>query len=140
MLKHQEKAQATSIFSGQNGAPRHVAIVPLTRDIDTRSAINRLNESVDVSDDVSPDGLSRVRIDRFRQSVMYIPAKYDLMSALDSCRMADFVVVVLSAQEEVEEEGEIILRSIEGQGISNVLAVVQVGGSPERCLTPGLTA
>jgi len=140
MLKHQEKAQATSIFSGQNGAPRHVAIVPLTRDIDTRSAINRLNESVDVSDDVSPDGLSRVRIDRFRQSVMYIPAKCDLMSALDSCRMADFVVVVLSAQEEVEEEGEIILRSIEGQGISNVLAVVQVGGSPERCLTPGLTA
>ncbi|KAL2008679.1 hypothetical protein VTN00DRAFT_6873 [Thermoascus crustaceus] len=125
MLKHQEKAQATSIFSGQNGAPRHVAIVPLSSDIDTRAAITRLNESVDLPDDVSPDGISRVRVDRFRQSIMYVPAKYDLMSALDACRMADFVVVVLSAEKEVDEEGEILLRSIEGQGISNVLAVVQ---------------
>lgn len=128
MLKHQEKAQATSIFSGQNGAPRHVAIVPLSSDIDTRTAITRLNQSVDVPDDVSPDGISRVRVDRFRQSIMYVPAKYDLMSALDACRMADFVVVVLSAEKEVDEEGEILLRSIEGQGISNVLAVVQVCG------------
>lgn len=124
--KHQEKAQATSIFSGSNGAPRHVAIVPVSPDIDTRAAIRQMNESVDVPDDVSQDGISRVRIDRFRQSVMYIPAKYDLMNALDACRMADFVIVVLSAEKEVDEEGELLLRSIEGQGISNVFAVVQV--------------
>ncbi|KAL1850897.1 ribosome biogenesis protein tsr1 [Paecilomyces lecythidis] len=124
-LKHQEKAQATSIFAGSNGAPRHVAVVPLSSDIDTRAAIRQLNESVDVPDDVSQDGISRVRVDRFRQSVMYIPAKYDLMQALDASRMADFVVVVLSADKEVDEEGELILRSIEGQGISNVVAVVQ---------------
>ncbi|GAE00117.1 conserved hypothetical protein [Paecilomyces variotii No. 5] len=124
-LKHQEKAQATSIFAGSNGAPRHVAVVPLSSDIDTRAAIRQLNESVDVPDDVSQDGISRVRVDRFRQSVMYIPAKYDLMHALDASRMADFVIVVLSADKEVDEEGELILRSIEGQGISNVLSVVQ---------------
>ncbi|KKK23955.1 hypothetical protein ARAM_003432 [Aspergillus rambellii] len=124
-LKHQEKAQATSIFSGQNGAPRHVAIVPLSVDIDTTAIIRALNESVDVSSDISSDSIPRVRIDRFRQSLQYIPAKYDLMSALDACRMADFVVVALSAEVEVEEEGELLLRSIEGQGISNVVAMVQ---------------
>jgi pre-rRNA-processing protein TSR1 len=124
-LKHQERSQATSIFAGQNGAPRHVAIVPLSADVDTAAAISSINESVDVLTDVSPDGPTRVRIDRFRQSVHYVPAKYDMMSALDVCRMADFVVLVLSSEVEVDEQGQMLLRSIQGQGISNVLTVVQ---------------
>ncbi|KAL4760185.1 small subunit rRNA maturation protein TSR1 [Aspergillus foveolatus] len=123
--KQQERAQAISIFSGQNGAPRHVAIVPLSTDIDTTAIIKALNESVDVTSDVLPETISRVRIDRFRQNLQYIPAKYDLMSALDACRMADFVVLAISAHLEVEEQGELLLRSIEGQGVSNVIAVVQ---------------
>lgn len=124
-LKHQEKSQATSIFAGQNGAPRHVAVVPLSADIDVAAAITALNESVDVGSEISPDQATRVRIDRFRQSVLYLPAKYDLMTALDVCRMADFVVLVLSAKVEVEDDGEVLLRSIESQGISNVVTVVQ---------------
>ncbi|PKX99092.1 small subunit rRNA maturation protein TSR1 [Aspergillus novofumigatus IBT 16806] len=124
-LKHQEKAQANSIFTGANGAPRHVAVVPLSADIDVAAVLRSLNESVDVSVDVSADTISRVRIDRFRQSLQYIPAKFDLMGALDVCRMADFVVLALSSEVEVEEQGEQLLRSIEGQGISNVVAVVQ---------------
>ncbi|KAK2758308.1 hypothetical protein FQN54_004154 [Arachnomyces sp. PD_36] len=124
-VKHQEKIQATSIFAGQNGAPRHIAIIPLTPDVDTQQAIHLLNESVEAPGDVSQGGISRVRIERFRQNVMYIPAKRDLISALDTCRLADFVVLILSAKEEVDETGELLLRSIEGQGISNVQAVVQ---------------
>ncbi|KAL1965575.1 hypothetical protein VTN77DRAFT_5659 [Rasamsonia byssochlamydoides] len=125
LLKHKERVQATSIFSGQNGAPRHTAIVPLADTIDTGAVIRTLNESVDAPADISVDGACRVRIDRFKQSLMYIPAKFDLMNALDACRIADFVVLVLPAETEVEEEGEILLRSIEGQGISNVLVVTQ---------------
>lgn len=125
-LKHQEKAHTTSIFNGQNGAPRQVAMIPLTVDLDMAAAIRALNESVDVSSEVSGDSISRVRIDRFRQSVQYMPAKLNLMNALDVSRMGDFVVLVLSAEVEVEEQGESLLRSIEGQGISNVIAVVQV--------------
>lgn len=125
-LKHQEKAQAVSIFAGQNGAPRQVAVVPLSVDIDVAAVIRSMNASVDVEGDISADGLSRVRIDRFRQNVQYILAKYDLMNALDACRMADFVVLVMSAEVEVEDEGELILRSIESQGISNTMAAVQV--------------
>lgn len=125
-MKHQEKAQSVSIFTGQNGAPRHVAVVPLSADIDVAAIIRALNESVDVSAEISPDSATRVRVDRFRQTLQYIPAKYDLMNALDVCRMADFVILALSAQVEVEEQGELLLRSIEGQGISNVIAMVQV--------------
>lgn len=124
-MKHQQRAQETSIFTGQNGAPRHVAIVPLSVDIDIPSTIQALNESVDVSSAVAIDGATHVRIDRFRQSLLYIPAKYDVINALDVCRMADFVVLVLSSEVEVAEEGELLLRSIESQGISNVVTVVQ---------------
>ena len=124
-LKHQEKAQATSIFSGQSGAPRHVAVVPLSLDIDVAAAIRALNESVDVSSVISSEKATRVRIDRFRQSVLYIPTKYDLVNALDVCRMADFVILALSAETEVADGGELLLRSIESQGISNVVTVVQ---------------
>jgi pre-rRNA-processing protein TSR1 len=84
-----------------------------------------LNESVDLSCAISIDGPTRVRVERFRQSLLYIPAKYDLMNALDVCRMADFVVLVVSSETEVQEDGELLLRSIESQGISNVVTVVQ---------------
>lgn len=124
-LKHQEKTQANSIFTGQNGAPRHVAVVPLSTDIDIASVISSLNESVEVSTEVSADSITRVRIDRFRQSLLYVPSKFELLSAMDVCRMADFVILVMSPEVEVEEEGELLLRSIESQGISNVMAVVQ---------------
>lgn len=124
-LKHQQRVQETSIFTGQNGAPRHIAIVPLTPDIDIPATIQALNESVDLSCAISIDGPTRVRVERFRQSLLYIPAKYDLMNALDVCRMADFVVLVVSSETEVQEEGELLLRSIESQGISNVVTVVQ---------------
>jgi pre-rRNA-processing protein TSR1 len=124
-LKHQQRVQETSIFNGQNGAPRHIAIVPLTPDIDVPATIQALNESVDLSCAISIDGPTRVRVERFRQSLLYIPAKYDLMNALDVCRMADFVVLVVSSETEVQEDGELLLRSIESQGISNVVTVVQ---------------
>uniref|UniRef100_A0A093XNN4 Ribosome biogenesis protein tsr1 like n=1 Tax=Talaromyces marneffei PM1 TaxID=1077442 RepID=A0A093XNN4_TALMA len=124
-VKRQEKSQAASIFAGQNGAPRQVAIVPLADNIDVAAVIRALNESVDISEDVSIDRQLRIRVDRFKQNIMYIPAKYDLIHALDVCRVADFVVVVLPTDVEVTEEGETLLRSIESQGISNVLVVAQ---------------
>ena len=129
-MKLQSREQTVSIFSGQNGAPRQVAVVPICPDIDVPSAIRLVNESVDVSNKLAYDTPARVRIDRFKQNVLYLPARYDLISALDTCRVADFVVIVLSSEIEVDEEGELLLKSIENQGISNVIGVVQVC---ERC-------
>jgi pre-rRNA-processing protein TSR1 len=64
-------------------------------------------------------------VDRFKQKIQYLVVKRDLLACLDACRIADFVVFILSAQEEVDAEGELILKSVESQGISNCFTVVQ---------------
>jgi pre-rRNA-processing protein TSR1 len=125
-LKHKGKSEATTIFSGQNGASRHVAVIPLSDKVDPRSAIRLLDESVDIPYESSQGGIIRVRMDRFKQNIMYIPTSRDLIRALDACRLADVVILVLPAEAELSDVDNLLLRSIEGQGISNVLAVVQV--------------
>ncbi|KAK3314934.1 hypothetical protein B0H66DRAFT_521133 [Apodospora peruviana] len=122
--KHREHQKETLIFSGKDGAPRHVAVIPLCGSCDAAAAIHSLNESVDLEAEV-PEGLFRVSVDRFKQKLQYFPSARDLTACLDAARVADFVVLILSAEEEVDELGELILRSIEGQGLSTVFTVVQ---------------
>lgn len=123
--KDSEHAKATNVFAGRDGAPRVVALIPLCSDISTAAAARSLNASVDIDDEVPEAGWTRTTVDRFKQKIQYITAKRDLLACLDACRVADFVVFVLSADEEVDAEGELILKSVESQGISNTFTVVQ---------------
>ncbi|KLJ10910.1 hypothetical protein EMPG_13763 [Blastomyces silverae] len=124
-LKHQNKSESVSIFSGQNAASRHVAVIPLADTVDTDAAIRSLNESLDISETDIQGHTCRVRIERFKQNILYLPTKKDLISALDACRLADFVIFILPADDTLDEGAELMLRAIEGQGISNMLAVTQ---------------
>ncbi|KAE9989563.1 hypothetical protein EG327_002567 [Venturia inaequalis] len=120
-------ARTTNIFAGKDGAPRVVAVVPLTTDVDADVAVKSLNESVEVKEEDLKvcDGMVKVFVERFKQNVAFCAVERELLAVLEVCRAADFVVLVVSAKEEVDEYGELILRSIEGQGISNVVTVVQ---------------
>ncbi|KAL9106020.1 MAG: hypothetical protein Q9187_008618, partial [Circinaria calcarea] len=124
-LKHQQNTKLTTVFSGLNGAPRNVAVVPLTKVCDAKAAIQRLNDGLNLETDVPAEGLAKIRVDRFRQNLQYIPVQRDLMYVLDACRVADFVIFILSSSEEADEIGELLLRAVENQGVSNVLTVVQ---------------
>ncbi|KJZ70383.1 hypothetical protein HIM_10227 [Hirsutella minnesotensis 3608] len=124
LSKHKEHLKETSVFSGRDGAPRIVAVIPLCADGDAKSTIRHLNSSLDIDADVV-DGPMRVSVDRFKQKVQYVPLARDLSTCLDAARVADFVVVVLSATEEVDALGELILRSVESQGLSTLFTVVQ---------------
>jgi len=125
VAKDQSHIQATNVFAGKDGAPRVVAVVPLCDDLDLETAMRNLNSSVDIETPVSSAGLTQVRVDRFKQNLAYLVVKKDLFAALDACRVADYVLFVLSAEEEVDEMGEQILRCVEGQGVSNVYTAVQ---------------
>lgn len=124
-LKHRENIKSISVFSGQNGAPRIVTVIPLCEDNDSRLAVQKLNQEIGIQQEIISTGPLRVRVDRFKQNITYVPVSRDLLSALDACRVADFVILLLSPTQDVGKEGELILRAIEGQGVSNVLTMVQ---------------
>lgn len=122
--KNRDHQDQTSIFRGRDGAPRIVAVVPLTGDADATSAIKNLNASIDIETEVS-DASFRVPVDRFKQKLQYIPLKRDLTTCMDAARVADFVIFVLSSEVEVDALGELIIRSVENQGMSSCFTVVQ---------------
>lgn len=124
LTKHKEHLKGTSVFNNREGAPRIVAVLPLCSDGDAAAAIQQLNGSLDITADIQP-GNFRVPVDRFKQKLQYMPLQRDLTECLDATRVADFVVVVLSASVEVDPLGELILRSVESQGLSTLFTVVQ---------------
>ncbi|KAH6983232.1 hypothetical protein BKA56DRAFT_548589 [Ilyonectria sp. MPI-CAGE-AT-0026] len=124
LSKHKEHLKGTSIFASRDGAPRIVAVLPLCADGDAKAAIRQLNGSVDIEDEVV-DGNFRINVERFKQKLQYIPLERDLTACLDAARVADFVIVILSPTVEVDELGELILRSVESQGLSTLFTLVQ---------------
>lgn len=124
-LKHQENVKLSSVFSGQHGAPRVVPVVPLCKDNDPLIAIQRLHQDVEKDATMPSMGPVRVRVDRFKQNIVFVPVERELLTALDACRAADFVILLLSPIQELDEIGELILRTIESQGVSNVLIIIQ---------------
>nr|UWK20469.1 ribosomal biogenesis protein [Trichoderma rubi] len=124
LTKHKEHLKETSIFSGKDGAPRVVAVIPLCADGDAKAAIQSLNSSVDIETEISSNTF-QVPVDRFKQKLQYVALERNLSACLDAASAADFVVVVLSASVEVDGLGELILRSVESQGLSTLFTLVQ---------------
>ncbi|KAK7948895.1 AARP2CN domain-containing protein [Apiospora aurea] len=127
-LREQAKEQGTPRpdihIQGSRWRPRIVAVVPLCSDADASAAIKSMNASLDIETEVT-DVSFRVPIDRFKQKLQYIPLKRDLTACMDAARVADFVVFVLSSEVEVDPLGELIIRSVENQGMSSCFTVVQ---------------
>lgn len=128
--KHKEHQNQASVFAGRDGAPRNVAVIPLCANSDATTAVRCLNQSVDLDQEVAL-GSTRVPIDRFKQNIQYVALPRDLTACLDAARVADFVVLILSADVEVDDLGELILRSVESQGLSTLFTVVEGLGKIE---------
>jgi pre-rRNA-processing protein TSR1 len=123
--KHKEHLRETNVFAGRDGAPRIVAVIPLCEDGDAAAAIRNLNGSLDIETGIPEEGTVRTEIDRFKQKIQYVALKRDLIACLDAGRVADFVIFILSPDQEVDALGELIIRSVESQGMSTLLTVVQ---------------
>lgn len=119
LARQETHDRARSIFNGKDGAARVVAVVPLSSDIDASVAIEKLNASLEIGHQphMPKDCFT---VDRFKQKLHYVPVARDISAAMDACRVADYVLCLLSAKEEVDELGELMLKSIETQGVSNI--------------------
>ncbi|KAK9324979.1 hypothetical protein V1517DRAFT_315667 [Lipomyces orientalis] len=126
MLSKKEKSELNkNFFDGRRGAPRIVAVIPLCPDVDAADVVRSLNKSIDVDVDVPYNGVVTTPIDRFKQKIQYLVAPRHFTSIIDAAQVADFVVFVLSAKQEVDHFGETCLRSVVAQGVSTVYSVVQ---------------
>ncbi|KAK5116375.1 hypothetical protein LTR62_007922 [Meristemomyces frigidus] len=115
-----ERREEGSVFTGRDGAARIVVVVPLCGDVVSETVVKMLNESVEADESHTAEG-GRVEIPRFKTRVQYLTPKRELFAVLDACRIADFVLFTLSAEQEVDELGEQMLRTVESQGVSTVL-------------------
>jgi len=126
LANHQDHLKANDVFAGRDGAPRIVTVLGLCQDVSTELAVRSLNSSLDLEGEAAPSGRTTVQIDRFKQKITYVQVERDLIAALDACRVSDYVLLVLSADQEVDDLGEALIRAIESQGVSNVYTAVQV--------------
>jgi pre-rRNA-processing protein TSR1 len=66
-------------------------------------------------------------VERFKTSAQFILLPYrELYAALDACKVADYVVFVLSTEVEVDNWGDLALRCLQAQGLPEVITVTQV--------------
>ncbi|KAF9527307.1 ribosome biogenesis protein tsr1 [Crepidotus variabilis] len=126
LSKRQVLVSATRIFNGVDGAPRIVAVIPLTGDVDAKSAVSSLAASLDISGESCPDrGLWKIKADRFRTSLQFQTVGYrDFYTALDACKVADYVVFVMSGTVEVDSWGDVLLRTLQSQGLPEVVTLL----------------
>lgn len=119
------------LFEGSQGAEKIITIITLTNDISSSEIASRLINSIkenESDDDVvfeSPS-IQSIKLSRFRSNIkVIIPDQNNLISILDAAKVSDYVVIGISAQEEVEQSyGEQILRTIIAQGIASVIGVL----------------
>ena len=73
------------------------------------------------------------RAERFKTSLQFRTIPYKkFYAALDACKVADYVVFVLSSSVEVDTWGDTLLRTLQAQGLPDVVSVL----SPDMTLDP----
>ncbi|KAL7424358.1 ribosome biogenesis protein tsr1 [Cryptotrichosporon argae] len=128
-----------STSSGGGHAPRIVTVVPLLPSVSPHAFLSSLLPTLDLPPAeldaaraalaAAPAGSSThlLRAPRFKTAlqVNVVPA-LDVYAALDAALVSDYVVLLLSSTDEVQLEGEAVLRCLQGQaGTVEVIPVVQ---------------
>ncbi|KAL4260195.1 Ribosome biogenesis protein Bms1/Tsr1 [Pleurotus pulmonarius] len=123
---------ATRLFNGVDGAPRIVAVVPLCPDVSTQEIVKYMAEALDQNADDCPiAGVWKLRAERFRTSLQFITLPYkSFYATLDACKVADYVVFVLSPVVEVDTFGDTLLRTLQAQGLPDVISLIPPTSSP----------
>ncbi|KAG0701278.1 ribosome biogenesis protein tsr1 [Suillus ampliporus] len=122
---------ATRIFNGTDGAPRIVAIIALSEDIDTRACIKALGKSID-EEIHEKTSIWTMKTSRFKTSLQFIPVPFARpYAALDAARAADYTLILLSPNIEVTPAGDTLLRMLQAQGLPTVVTAIPPTSPPD---------
>ncbi|KAG0007552.1 hypothetical protein BGZ80_004520 [Entomortierella chlamydospora] len=120
--KREELFRKTKIFDGKDGTPKVVAVVALCADVNSDDAVAKLFASVDQVP--ANKGTVLMTTDRFKQKLQFVPLQRNYIDIMDAAKVADFILFVMSAVEEVDKFGEMVLSGIQSQGVPSVVATV----------------
>ncbi|KAI9094655.1 hypothetical protein DFS34DRAFT_628610 [Phlyctochytrium arcticum] len=134
--KRSEVVSSNRLFQGPSGAPKIVAVIPLCPDVDAWKVVKEFAAGVDGEkedagmdvENTSTSGDSKtitIYIERFKQKLQFLPVGRHLLHILDAVKVADFLVFVMSSEVEVDEFGELCLKTIKAQGVPSHMSVVQ---------------
>ncbi|KAI8078242.1 uncharacterized protein B0P05DRAFT_543072 [Gilbertella persicaria] len=124
--KREDVTRISRIFEGRQGAPKIVPVLPLCPDSDVASAIASLYRSLGLQVPSNADTEATVLpVERFKQKVQLVPLKRNFIDVIDAFKVADFGILLMSSDVEVDSFGINTLLAILNQGIVNVVPVVQ---------------
>ncbi|CAG8815329.1 38627_t:CDS:10 [Gigaspora margarita] len=122
--KREELIKANRFFEGRNSTPKIVAVVPLSSDVNSLNVVENIYASVEQSASSISGNIACLNAERFKQKVQFILLDRNFIDILDACKMADFMLLILSAKVEVDQFGELCLKAIQSQGFPSVITSV----------------
>ncbi|ORX57411.1 DUF663-domain-containing protein [Hesseltinella vesiculosa] len=128
MLQQKKRDEVTRmhrIFEGRTGAPKIVPILNLCPDSDSDRAIAGLYQTLDLTPPADPSVPNVLHAERFKQKLQLFPLRRNFLDVMDAFKVADYAILLLSADVEVDSFGINCLLGILNQGLVNVVPVVQ---------------
>ncbi|CAO3657801.1 unnamed protein product [Umbelopsis vinacea] len=122
--KRSEVYETTRVFEGKDGAPKIVAVISLCPDVDMNAAIENLYKAVDQPIPRGPPPLL-MQSERFKHKFHFVPLQRNFIDVMDAMKVADFTIMLMSAEIEVDKFGINCLLGILNQGLVSPIPVVQ---------------
>ncbi|RKP08921.1 hypothetical protein THASP1DRAFT_23173 [Thamnocephalis sphaerospora] len=115
------------LFTGRNGVPKIVAVIPLCPDVSATRFVQMLYKCEGLAAPMGDElvGSYRLVSERQKQSLQLLLPRRNFTDILDAAKVADFCVFLLSAEQEVDKFGELCLRAIQAQGLPSIVSLVQ---------------
>jgi pre-rRNA-processing protein TSR1 len=135
LQRHKEIMKAKKKVGHLNGAPKIVVLVGLSEEVDVIAMMHRLYQANNTLHGREPNEYtmehassfgSSVYIEDFKQKYILIASKRDIMNVLDLARVADFLLVVFSAEHPLDAFGNLVITCIKAQGLPSSVGLLEV--------------
>ena len=119
------KSQASFFGDGRNKASRICALISLSETAKPIYFVNGLQEHFEQP--ISATANATLHIQSFKQRLQFIePSSNAISSILDAASIADFVIFLISANEQLADnpQAQLVLRALQAQGIPSHFSVI----------------
>ncbi|CAG8519072.1 27436_t:CDS:10, partial [Racocetra persica] len=98
------------------------AVIPLCSDVNSLNVVKNIYASVEQSASSISGSIAFLNAERFKQKIQFLLLERNLVDILDACKVADFMLLVLSAKVEADQFGELCLKAIQSQGFPSIIS------------------